>query len=91
MVFGADVTHPTSFDPSDPSIAAVTGSYDATLGRYMARVLKQVREREGGDGLGSWGTCDGGKECSGQVRPALRIFVSYMLHYELCWVSHGWL
>jgi len=46
MVFGADVTHPTSFDPSDPSIAAVTGSYDATLGRYMARVLKQGHRQE---------------------------------------------
>jgi hypothetical protein len=43
MVFGADVTHPTSFNPDDPSIAAVTASYDRTLGRYMSRVLRQVR------------------------------------------------
>jgi hypothetical protein len=42
MVFGADVTHPTSFHLDDPSIAAVTASYDRTLGRYMSRVLRQV-------------------------------------------------
>jgi hypothetical protein len=46
MVFGADVTHPTSFNPDDPSIAAVTASYDRTLGRYMSRVLRQVRSAE---------------------------------------------
>lgn len=42
MIFGADVTHPTSFNETDPSIAAVCASYDRTLGRYMSRVLKQV-------------------------------------------------
>jgi hypothetical protein len=25
---GADVTHPTGFDSNEPSIAAVTGSYE---------------------------------------------------------------
>lgn len=43
MVFGADVTHPTSFHPDDPSIAAVCATYDRSLGRYMSRVLRQVR------------------------------------------------
>lgn len=43
MIFGADVTHPTSFNENDPSIAAVCASYDRTLGRYMSRVLRQVR------------------------------------------------
>jgi hypothetical protein len=42
MIFGADVTHPTSFNPADPSIAAVTASYDNTLGRFTSRVIKQV-------------------------------------------------
>ena len=28
-----------------PAIAAVCASYDRTLGRYMSRVLKQVRSR----------------------------------------------
>lgn len=42
MVFGADVTHPTSFSADDPSIAAVTASIDRTLGRYITRVLKLV-------------------------------------------------
>lgn len=42
MIFGADVTHPTSFNENDPSIAAVCASYDRTLGRYMSRVLRQV-------------------------------------------------
>ncbi|KAF8060108.1 AGO3 [Scenedesmus sp. PABB004] len=41
MIFGADVTHPTSFNPDDPSIAAVCASYDRSLGRYMTRVLRQ--------------------------------------------------
>jgi hypothetical protein len=45
MIFGADVTHPTSFNENDPSIAAVCASYDRTLGRYMSRVLRQVRRR----------------------------------------------
>lgn len=48
MVFGADVTHPTSFNQDDPSIAAVCASYDRTLGRYMSRVIRQV-------GLGTTG------------------------------------
>jgi hypothetical protein len=43
MIFGADVTHPTSFNESDPSIAAVCASYDRSLGRFMSRVLRQVR------------------------------------------------
>lgn len=42
MIFGADVTHPTSFNENDPSIAAVCASYDRSLGRYMSRVLRQV-------------------------------------------------
>ncbi|WIA39818.1 hypothetical protein OEZ86_005871 [Tetradesmus obliquus] len=46
MVFGADVTHPTSFHPDDPSIAAVTASYDRTLGRFMSRVLRQGHRQE---------------------------------------------
>jgi hypothetical protein len=47
MIFGADVTHPTSFNPADPSIAAVTASYDNTLGRFTSRVIKQVGDRGG--------------------------------------------
>jgi hypothetical protein len=54
MVFGADVTHPTSFHPDDPSIAAVTASYDRTLGRYMSRVLRQVGGACGRAGLQGW-------------------------------------
>ncbi|KAF8058950.1 AGO1 [Scenedesmus sp. PABB004] len=46
MIFGADVTHPTSFNPDDPSIAAVCASYDRTLGRYMSRVLRQGHRQE---------------------------------------------
>jgi eukaryotic translation initiation factor 2C len=46
MVFGADVTHPTSFNQDDPSIAAVCASYDRTLGRYMSRVIKQGHRQE---------------------------------------------
>ena len=42
MIFGADVTHPTSFNEADPSIAAVCASVDRSLGRFMSRVLKQV-------------------------------------------------
>jgi hypothetical protein len=57
MIFGADVTHPTSFNEADPSIAAVCASVDRSLGRFMSRVLKQVWRRLGlqraeGDGLG---------------------------------------
>eukprot|EP00878_Enallax_costatus_P011253 GHUV01011750.1.p1 GENE.GHUV01011750.1~~GHUV01011750.1.p1 ORF type:complete len:582 (+),score=200.21 GHUV01011750.1:324-2069(+) len=46
MVFGADVTHPTSFNQDDPSIAAVCASYDRTLGRYMSRVIRQGHRQE---------------------------------------------
>lgn len=46
MIFGADVTHPTSFNEADPSIAAICASYDRTLGRYMSRVLRQVSRRQ---------------------------------------------
>lgn len=42
MIFGADVTHPTSFNQADPSIAAVCATVDRSLGRFITRVLKQV-------------------------------------------------
>jgi len=40
------VTHPTGFDTSEPSVAAVTGSYDASLGRYACRVMQQGHRQE---------------------------------------------
>lgn len=43
---GADVTHPTSFDSSEPSIASVVASYDRTLGRYASRTLAQAHRTE---------------------------------------------
>ncbi|KAI8463604.1 MAG: Piwi domain-containing protein, partial [Monoraphidium minutum] len=46
MIMGADVTHPTGFDSSEPSIAAVTASYDAALGRYACRVMQQAHRQE---------------------------------------------
>ncbi len=46
IVFGADVTHPTGYTEQDPSIAAVTASYDKTLGRYSACILVQKHRQE---------------------------------------------
>ncbi len=46
MVFGADVTHPTSRDESEPSVAAVVGSLDAYLARFSTRVLLQAHRQE---------------------------------------------
>jgi hypothetical protein len=46
MIMGADVSHPTGFDESEPSIAAVTGSCDSTLGRYACRVLHNPHRQE---------------------------------------------
>ncbi|GBF95153.1 hypothetical protein Rsub_07737 [Raphidocelis subcapitata] len=45
-MISADVTHPTGFDTSEPSIAAVTASYDASLGRYSCRVMQQAHRQE---------------------------------------------
>lgn len=39
IVFGADVTHPQSFDENEPSVGAVVASMDAYLGQFAARVL----------------------------------------------------
>jgi eukaryotic translation initiation factor 2C len=46
MVMGADVTHPTSRDVSDPSVAAVCCSMDSSLGRYATRVMSQTHRTE---------------------------------------------
>ncbi|PNW83955.1 hypothetical protein CHLRE_04g214250v5 [Chlamydomonas reinhardtii] len=50
MVLGADVTHPTGAaaraDSRDPSVAAVVGSLDASLGRWASRVLLQAGRQE---------------------------------------------
>ncbi|OMJ08152.1 Protein argonaute 10 [Smittium culicis] len=41
IVFGADVSHPGSFNEDIPSIAAVTASVDSIINRYNSVVCKQ--------------------------------------------------
>lgn len=43
---GADVTHPKSFNKTEPSIAAVVGSLDIRLGSYATRVCVQGHRLE---------------------------------------------
>jgi hypothetical protein len=69
MIFGADVTHPTSFNEADPSIAAVCASYDRTLGRFMSRVLRQVGAGPTVCGMEQWPSLTGG--CAEDVQQML--------------------
>lgn len=46
MIFGADVTHPTSRNTNEPSVAAVVGSLEGSLSRYTTRVLIQEHRKE---------------------------------------------
>ncbi|KAK9852837.1 hypothetical protein WJX84_011569 [Apatococcus fuscideae] len=46
MVLGADVSHPTGFSNSEPSIAAVVGSMDAGIAQYAAQVALQPHRLE---------------------------------------------
>ncbi|KAK9811129.1 hypothetical protein WJX73_005016 [Symbiochloris irregularis] len=46
MVFGADVTHPKSFNKTEPSIAAVVGSLDNHVGSFATRVCVQGHRLE---------------------------------------------
>ena len=48
IVFGADVTHPSSTETGTPSIAAVVASMDAHASKYQARVRAQRHEKGGG-------------------------------------------
>ncbi len=38
---GADVTHPTTFSETEPSIASVVGSLDPAVAHYAARIMIQ--------------------------------------------------
>ena len=38
---GADVTHPTGFNPASPSVAAVVGSMDANMSRFASQIMLQ--------------------------------------------------
>ena len=38
---GADVTHPTSFSETEPSIASVVASMDAATACYLTRTMIQ--------------------------------------------------
>eukprot|EP00210_Caulerpa_lentillifera_P001708 g1641.t1 len=46
IVFGADVTHPTSFNKSDPSVGAIVASMDPFLGQFAAKVLTMPHREE---------------------------------------------
>ena len=48
IVFGADVTHPSSTETGTPSIAAVVASMDQHASKYQARVRAQRHEKGGG-------------------------------------------
>ncbi|EFJ46881.1 Argonaute-like protein [Volvox carteri f. nagariensis] len=55
MILGTDVSHPTGLGPrleaTAPSIAAVVGSTDKTLGRWATRVMVQAARQEVISGL----------------------------------------
>lgn len=46
IVFGADVTHPTSFDKNEPSVGAIVASMDRFLGQFAARILTMPHREE---------------------------------------------
>lgn len=46
IVFGADVTHPTSFDKNEPSVGAIVASMDPHLGQFAAKVFSMAHREE---------------------------------------------
>ncbi|CAD7705067.1 unnamed protein product [Ostreobium quekettii] len=46
IIFGADVTHPTSFNESEPSVAAVVASMDRYVSHFASRVRVQKHRQE---------------------------------------------
>eukprot|EP00210_Caulerpa_lentillifera_P004611 g4397.t1 len=46
IVFGVDVTHPTGFDETEPSVGAIVASMDPFLGQFAARVLTMPHRAE---------------------------------------------
>jgi len=46
IVFGADISHPTSFDSTEQSVGAVVASMDPFLGQFAARVLSLEHRQE---------------------------------------------
>lgn len=46
IVFGADVTHPTSFDKNEPSVGALVASMDPHLGQFAAKVFSMAHREE---------------------------------------------
>ena len=48
IIFGADITHPSSAEDGIPSIAAVVASMDTNATKYCARVRAQRHKKQGG-------------------------------------------